>query len=77
MNLKADTSSYPHKEYHSKQRPKLGHARTVMNDNGRLQQEETDYVELASPYIQARELRSLAACGRPLVGVGGLCTFNS
>ena len=28
-------------------------------------------------YIQANELRSFAVCGRPRVGVGGLCTFNS
>lgn len=27
--------------------------------------------------IQAKEPRSFPACGRPRVGVGGLCTFNS
>jgi hypothetical protein len=30
-----------------------------------------------SNQIQAKELRSFACWGRPLVGVGGLCTLSS
>ena len=34
-------------------------------------------ISCLSIHIHANEFRSVLGCGRPLVGVGGLCTFSS